>query len=126
MGLPEMLQGRYRPNILFVGAERAAEAALDRLGPLLGGPVKTCLLPGPLCLPGIEFAALVLRNVEALRPEQQSELLDWMNTPARVPILSVTSASLFAQVQKGEFSEQLYYRLNTILEEVDDSVSEPV
>jgi transcriptional regulator of acetoin/glycerol metabolism len=40
-----------------------------------------------------------------------------------VPVLSVNASPLFAQVENGMFSQQLYYRLNTVLEHADPHAS---
>ena len=116
MAWVDEIRGPYRPNILIVGPERAAEAELQRLRPLLPGSVHTCRLPGPLHLPDEGGAALVLRNVGALDPEQQSELSQWLESSGRGPVVSLHSSSLFDRVLEGAFSEQLYYRLNIVLE----------
>ena len=121
MTLQGILQHKFRPNILIIGSERAAESILDGICPLLDGPIERCELPGPLRLP--ETGALILRNVGALLSEQQSELLQWLDRAPGVPVLSVNASPLFAQVQNGMFSQQLYYRLNTVLEQAAPSVT---
>ena len=105
----------YRPNILIVGSERAAEAKLQRLGPLLTGSVHNCRLPGPLSLPAAGGGTLILRNVGALDPEQQSALLQWLESGGRGPVVSLNASSLFERVLAGAFSEPLYHRLNVVL-----------
>jgi hypothetical protein len=107
------------PNILIVGSESAADIAVQGISPLLAGPAETCVLPGPLRLPRENCAAFILRNVEALNPEQQTELLDWLESGPRVPVVSVSSSSLFVLVANGRFCERLYYRLNVILDAAD-------
>ena len=104
----------YRPNILIVGSVRAAEAKLQRLGPMLTGRIHSCRLPGPLQLPDVGDAALILRNVGALDPRQQSEMLRWLERGGRGPVVSLNSSSLFDRVLAGVFSEPLYYRLNVV------------
>jgi len=104
----------YRPNILIVGSVRAAETKLQQLSPMLTGSVQSCRLPGPLQLPDAGDAALILRNVGALDPRQQSELLRWLESGGRGPVVSLNSSSLFDRVLAGVFSEPLYYRLNVV------------
>ena len=104
----------YRPNILIVGSVRATEAKLQRLSPMLTGQVHSCRLPGPLHLPDASDAALILRNVGALDPRQQSELLRWLERGGRGPVVSLNSSPLFDRVLAGGFSEPLYYRLNVV------------
>ena len=114
MTLQSILLHKFRPNILIIGSELAAESILDGIYPLLDGPIERCDLPGPLRLP--ETGALILRNVGALVSEQQSQLMHWMDRAPGVPVLSVNASPLFDQVEKGMFSQRLYYRLNTVLE----------
>ena len=108
---------RYHPNILIVGSERVAESTLQGLSPLFAGPTHTCILPGPLDLPRAGCAALILRNVDALNTEQQAELWRWLESGLQVPVVSVSSSSVFPLVTSGSFSARLYYRLNIILED---------
>ena len=115
---PDELRDLYLPNILIEGDERAIEAELQRLIPLLTGPVHVCRLPGPLHLPD-DGGALILRNVGLLDAEQQSELFRWLESPDPGRVVSMNSSSLFDLVLAGVFSEQLYYRLNTMLEVTD-------
>jgi hypothetical protein len=119
--LQAILQYKFRPNILIIGSERAAESVLDGICPMLDGPIEQCDLPGPLRLP--ETGALILRYVGALVSEQQSELMQWLDRGPGVPVLSVNASPLFAQVQNGMFNQRLYYRLNTVLEYVDPPVT---
>jgi hypothetical protein len=108
------------PNILIVGSEPAAETVLQTLTSLFPGPTEIRVLPGPLRrLPRADCAALILKNVGALTEEQQEELWQWLDSSPRVTVVSVSSSSLFSQVENGTFSERLYYRLNTILEDED-------
>jgi hypothetical protein len=120
MPLLEEMRDRYRcvPNILIVGSERTAETALQELSFMFAGPADIRLLPGPLLpLPRANCAALILRNVEALTAEQQMELSRWLDSRPGVPVVSVTSSSVFPLVGNGTFSERLYYRLNMIVED---------
>ena len=110
------LPAPYRFNILIVGSERAAEAELERVRPLLPDPVHTCQLPGPLQLPDKCGAALILLNVGALNVEQQAELIQWLDRSERGPVVSLHPSSLFDCVRAGQFSADLYYRLNTVLQ----------
>jgi hypothetical protein len=119
MTLLEILAWRIRPNILFVGSVTAADAALEAISPLFAGPVRQCVLPGPLQLPDVGQAALVLKNVGALDRAQQQELLRWLEEERRVPVVSLATTPLFALVKSGEFDERLYYRLNTVLEHLE-------
>jgi hypothetical protein len=111
---------RYRPNVLIITARQHTRAVLDRVRPCLVDPIHSCELPGPLLLRDTEFATLVLPNVGELNRGQQEELLDWLDSPTRMPIVSLHASPLFDLVVSGQFSERLYYRLNTVLLEHGD------
>ena len=120
MPLLDVMSDQYRcvPNVLIVASERAAETALQELSFMFAGPTDTRVLPGPLLpLPRADCAALILRNVESLTPEQQMELSQWLDSRPGVPVVSVTSSSVFPLVGDGTFSGRLYYRLNMIVED---------
>ena len=123
MQLLEVMRDEYRyvPNILIVGSDGAAETALQELSFVFAGPTDTRVLPGPLLpLPRANCAALILRNLESLTPAQQMELSQWLDSRPGVPVVSVNSSSVFPLVGDGTFNEELYYRLNMI---VEDSVT---
>jgi hypothetical protein len=111
------LQPRYRPNILIIGSGHAAEEILDGIQQTLEGPIETRVLPRPLDLPDGDCRVLVLRNVGDLDEAQQAELMTWIEGNPNVAVVSMNRTSLYALVTKGKFSERLYYRLNTVLED---------
>ena len=120
MPLLEVMRDESRcvPNILIVGSEGAAETALQELSFTFAGPTDVRVLPGPLLpLPRADCAALILRNVESLTNVQQMELSQWLDSRPGVPVVSVTSSSVFRLVADGTFSGPLYYRLNMIVED---------
>ena len=111
-------QSRCVPNVLIVGSESAAETALQELGFMFDGPADIRVLPGPLVpLPRADCVVLILRNVESLTRVQQMELSQWLDSRPGVPVVSVTSSSVFRLVGDGTFSAPLYYRLNMIVED---------
>ncbi|MGH6689100.1 MAG: PEGA domain-containing protein [Gammaproteobacteria bacterium] len=109
-------------------------AVAGRLPMLLTGPGRTTddwihhmqpRLPLPVieiaCDAGVKTTALddagtvVLHDVEHLRPLDQHRLLRWFEeTPRRAQIISTSSCALYPLVGAGRFSENLYYRLNSV------------
>jgi hypothetical protein len=67
-------------------------------------------LPG-----GMQSGTLILNDVEALPPDDQSRLIAWFDAPRDVQVISTTSVCMLSRLQSGTFSETLYYRLNIIL-----------
>ena len=73
------------------------------------------------CDAGLKTTALddagtvVLHDVEHLRPADQQRLLQWLeDAPQRPQIISKSSRALYPLVCAGRFSEDLYYRLNSV------------
>lgn len=57
---------------------------------------------------------LVVRDVDALDPEEQRQLLDSLQRASGTQVISVASQSLYPLVQSGRFTDALYYRLNVV------------
>jgi transcriptional regulator with GAF, ATPase, and Fis domain len=109
-----------KPNLLLVGSDLAIDAAIHGLSTSLAVPLHSCVLPGPLALPKASNGVLLLRDVAALDGAQQRELLRWLDEHNRcTQVVSATTAQLLPLVERGAFDKGLYYRLNTVLEEVD-------
>ena len=56
----------------------------------------------------------MLWNVDLLDNGEQRRLFDVIEDHRRLVVMSVTPTGLFERVQRGEFIEALYYRLNTV------------
>jgi transcriptional regulator of acetoin/glycerol metabolism len=90
------------------------KAALSALQPHLKAPVQK-LLGSEFSLPGISAGTLILEHVATCSSSQQQALLEWLDATARqVQVISTTEPRLFELVERGDFSDRLYYRLNTV------------
>lgn len=105
-----------RCNVLLEGPEHATEAALLVLQPRVRQPVVWRRGGSAFDIPTGEIGMLFLKEADALTPEAQKQLLEWLDiaTPRR-HIASTSSQPLFARVAQGTFNEALYYRLNVVL-----------
>jgi hypothetical protein len=102
-------------NLLLIGPEAAARAFLAPLMPALPSPVVFLDRAAP-DLPQMPVGTLIVPNVARLTGMQQDQLLEWLSAESgSVRVVATSSRSLFAKVQHREFSERLYYRLNTVL-----------
>jgi len=102
------------PNALVVGSSNVARAAMTALSPYLRQPVSQSDrgVSGP---PFVKAqGTLVVWNVDLLDNGGQQRLFDVTEDHRRLVVISVTTTGLFERVQRGEFSEALYYRLNTV------------
>ncbi|MGH9139583.1 MAG: hypothetical protein ACRD2I_00425 [Vicinamibacterales bacterium] len=106
--------------MLVTGPRSALTAFARAARSELREPIATISGANPLFLEGAR--TLIFTEVNALDESGQHRLLEWMNESrnADTQILSLTTARVFAFVQKG-FDANLYYRLNTIYLELQDS-----
>ena len=102
-----------RSNALLCGPGAVLKAALGAMQPHLTTPVQKAE-PSELSLAGISSGTLILEHVAACSPSQQQALLEWIDTARQVQIIATTEFRLFDLMQRGGFSDRLYYRLNTI------------
>ena len=99
------------PNVLIVGARSANETALRALLPFCREPRH---VEGGLALRP-DAGTVVLRDVERLDANAQSDLTRWIErTSRRVQLITLTTAPLFSLVSDGLFRSDLYYRLNVV------------
>jgi hypothetical protein len=112
------------PNLLLVGAESLTGTIVNRLSTCLALPLHTCEVPGRFALPTEQVGTLLIRHVDRLGDEEQDQLFRWLDTNGGyVQVVAVSSTRLFDQVESGAFDERLYYRLNTVLENVERTLS---
>jgi len=104
-----------RPSLLLVGDQSATDAALHALEPYFRQPLWRCQAETGLTLPEHPVGTMVLREVTALDPEQQTRLFDWLSPAGeRVQIVSTTARPIASLVELGTFFADLYYRLNVV------------
>lgn len=105
-----------RPNVLIIGAAGAIEQSLAALWPYLDTPVW-CGTVDTLRQTAQSARTIVIREVGGLSASQQVELSLWLAESAamRIHVVSTTSVPLFQMVTAGLFFDSLYYRLNTLV-----------
>ena len=63
----------------------------------------------------------MLRNVGRLSLAEQSALVDWFNRDSyQTQVISTSPNPIYPLIDRGRFSEALYYRLNTVYLELKD------
>ena len=73
-------------------------------------------------LPSEPVQGLVVRDVERLTRDHQEQLVEWLNGPGfQTRIVATSGKSLYPMVERGEFSDALYYRINMITLLLDES-----
>lgn len=108
------------PNLLLIGPEAATRAYLDRQMASLPSSVRSCD-GAELQLPSEPVQGLVVRDVERLTRDHQEQLVEWLSGPGyHTRIVATSGAPLYPMVERGEFSDALYYRINMITLRLDD------
>ena len=102
------------PNALFIGPSRVAGAALVTLFPLLRHPIALWDPCRESELPLIAWGTLVIWNTDLLDVRQQTSLLGLTDREPAIQIISIAGSELLDRVDRREFLEVLYYRLNVI------------
>ena len=118
------------PNALVLGSSTVVREAMTALLPHLSQPVSQCN-KGVSRPPFVKArGTLVVWNVDLLDSREQRRLFDVMEEYRGLVVISVTTTELFERVQRGEFVEALYYRLNivrvhaeTLLRQISDARS---
>ena len=106
---------RRRPNLMVLCNEVSVDATARHLVKYCEPPYHLCALPGPLDLPLQKKGTLLLREVGRMTLRQQLSLYDWLSTGAPdLQVVSISSGALAPLVERGEFFEGLFYRLNVI------------
>jgi hypothetical protein len=104
---------RTQTNALLVASAVTADQLVDHAKTFLPVPIHECNCAEGLSLPA-DANTVILRYVDALAPEDQSQLLRWLSVRASVQLLSVCEKPLFPLVERAEFLEPLFYQLNII------------
>lgn len=116
------LSGHGRlPNLLLIGPDRATRAYLDRLMASEPSSIRACDSAEP-DLPSEPVQGLVVRDVERLTRDHQERLMEWLNGPGfQTRIVATSGTSLYPMVERGEFSDALYYRINMVTLLLDET-----
>jgi hypothetical protein len=111
------LARRARANVMILGSERVAGDLVVSLWRNFDGPIVIRRDGERLRLtPSSEpVGTMVLHGVDSLTGQEQSALNHWLDSSqGRTRVVSTAPPSMLPMVESGQFSEQLYFRLNTL------------
>lgn len=103
-----------RLNALLCGPSAALSAALTALRPHITHPlaVTSGFAWRP---PASSTATVIVENVSAMLADEQHAMLDWLDASSQpVQVICTSERSLFELVERGTFSDRLFYRLNVM------------
>ena len=106
-----------KANLLLVGSEQTVSNLVFAMWSIFDGPI---VVRGPrerlqLSPAADPVGTLVLYGIDTLSVEEQVALNQWLGARSgRTRVISTSSISLLPLVQSCAFSDELYYRLNTI------------
>ena len=102
------------PNLLLIGPDAVISECLDRLLASVPGPVLFGDGAGP------DFTtdpvrSVIVRDIDRLSQADQERLVEWLNRrDGETRVIATAARPVFPQVEQGEFSAALYYRINTV------------
>jgi hypothetical protein len=106
-----------KANLLVVGTERLVLSLVSSLVADVNSDFMIRCRDGLLPLPrtSSQCGIVVLRDVDALKQEEQLRFLNWLNSAGkRIQVVSTASEPLLGRVAARAFNAALYYRLNTV------------
>jgi hypothetical protein len=108
-----------RPNILVIGRADFLESTVLALVAELPGPV-TYLRPNAPPPTNADAQVLLVPDLASLSADRQHEWETWLSdlNARRPQIVATSDVPIYPLVRRDEFSGVLYYRLNTILLDV--------
>jgi len=109
-------------NLLVRGEKSATTATVVALSADLSAPLVVWKSETVADLPRLDCGTVVLQDVDQLGLSEQRALLAWLDDrPGHVRVISTAASDLFDLVNAGGFLDPLYYRLNTIVIDVDEA-----
>lgn len=101
-------------NFLLIGPAPDTRAFLAALMTSLTPPIA-CRNGGAPEWPTAPVGSLVILDVDRLTETCQQQLLEWLNGDGRgARVIATSTRPVFPDVERGRFSDDLYYRLNTV------------
>ena len=103
-----------KPNLLLIGPDAVVGDYLDRLIPSVTSPVQFWDGAAP-DFTHSRMCSLIVRDVDRLDRADQERLIEWLNRHGEDGrVIATSRGPVFPHVERGEFSDALYYRINTV------------
>jgi len=103
-----------RANVLLIGPDALVGDCLDRLLASLASPVRCCDGAAPH-FTNAPIRSLIVWDVDRLDRADQERFIGWLNRhDGEARVIATSAEPVFPRVERGEFSDALYYRINTV------------
>jgi len=116
-----------RPNILVIGGADFVASTVSTLVAMLPGPVSYLPPNAPPPAGDDDAEMLVVPDISSLSQNRQREWVRWLSdADVRHPqIVATSEVPVYPLVKSDQFSGVLYYRLNTILLDMQTADESP-
>jgi sigma-54-interacting transcriptional regulator len=102
-------------NALLIGQPDVVDGAIGAIRSDVRRIVATWTPAEAAGMPDIKHGTLVVRDVAAMTPDQQEQLLRWIDRRGvAAQVLATNVEPVWPMVEGGSFLERLYYRLNVL------------
>jgi hypothetical protein len=108
------LAAALRLNVLVVGDLRNVERTIAAITGLQATALPTWPHVHVASRSDTDALTVIVRDVHALDPDEQARLHDWIGEYSAVRLLATAAVPPYPLVERGEFLESLYYRLNVV------------
>jgi hypothetical protein len=113
-----------RSNMLLVGSDARVDALITAITGLPSAGLPEWDRQNPLSIAAATADTCLVRNAQQLDAEEQLRLNKILETSAgRIRVIATAAWPLYPLVARGEFHEELYYRLNMLCLELADDAS---
>ena len=102
-----------RLNLLLIGLRRKTSIVLREIEGSLAPPVVP-VRAGGLILPERAIGTLVIHDVDHLSRKEQDALNHWVMSHPEHRVIATACGPLLPHVARNQFSDVLFYRLNTL------------
>jgi hypothetical protein len=104
-----------RPSVLLIGAARDTDRAIQSIMAHGADAIAAWPEGATTTRPAGEALTLLVRNVASFDAQEQQRLHHWLGERSgAVRVIATSPRPLYELVERGQFLEPLYYRLNVV------------
>lgn len=113
-----------RPNVLLIGPDADMDSAITSVAGRAPGCIPDWSVAVAQTPPDLTPDTIVVRNVAGLDGGEQRRLHRWLDERVgSVRVIATAATPMYPMVERAEFLESLYYRLNVVCVELEARAS---